>query len=142
MGSEAKAAPLNPSQLLAVAAALRVAEETIGGVERLLAEEPQGITIRLAGDLTPEQRRVLGTACGRIRASLVEACRRLGVEPAERSRRGAIRGELSTLWAMIEDTKSGCLRGYGPLPADAAAEVDEVLGRISQELVGILRVVA
>lgn len=142
MASDAKAALLNPSQLLAVTAALRVAEETIGGVERLLTEERQGITIRLTRDLTPEEQRALATACGRIRASLVEACQRLRVEPAERSRRGAIRGEVSTLWAMVEDTKSGSLRGYGPLATDAAAAVDEVLDRISQELVGMLRVVA
>lgn len=142
MVSDAKAALLNPSQLLAVAAALRVTEETIGGVERLLTEEPQGITIRLTRDLTPEEQRVLGTACSRIRALLVGACRRLGVEAAERSRRGAIRGEVATLWAMIEDTKSRSLRGYGPLAEDAAAAVDAELDQIAQELVGILRLVA
>ena len=141
MGFESKPVALNTSQSRAVGAMLRLVEEAVDEIERLLVAPVTGITFCLTDDLSAEERRTIHAACERVRAALVKACQRLGVEVAERSRRREIRGEVSTLWAMLEDTKSPALRGYGPLSPDAGRVVDEVLDNIAVDLVGILRLV-
>lgn len=142
MGSETTAAALNSSQIRAVSATLRLVEEAVDRIERLLIDPVTRITFRLADDLDAEKRHAIHAACDRLRATLVEACQRLGVEAAERSRRRKIRAEVSTLWALLEDTKSPALRGYGPLSPDGGKIVDEVLDEISTALIGMLRLVA
>lgn len=142
MNSEFKPVLLNPSQLRAVGATLRLVEQAVHDIERLLAARAAGITYRLAEDLDAEENRGIRMACERLRETLVAASRRLGVEVAERSRRREIRGEVATLWALLEDTKSVALRGYGPLSPDAGRIVDDVLDDISAVLVGILRLAA
>jgi hypothetical protein len=77
-----------------------------------------------------------------VREALADTCRRLGVEVTERSRRREIRAGVATLWAMLEDTKSPALRGYGPLSPDAGRVVDEVLDNIAVDLIGILRLLS
>jgi len=142
MSSKTKPVALNASQLRVVGAMLRLVEKAVDQIERLLIAPVIGITSRLADDLDSEERRAIHAACERARAALIQACNRLEVEVAHRSRRGAIRGEVSTLWAMLEDTKSPALRGYGPLSPDAGRVVDGVLDEISGALIGILRLVA
>jgi|GEM_PF-913903 hypothetical protein len=142
MDSETTAAALNSSHIRAVSATLRLVEEAVDRIERLLIDPVTRITFRLADDLDAEERRTIQAACERARAALIQARDRLKVEIPQRSRRGAIRGEVSTLWVMMEDTKSPALRGYGPLSSDGGRVVDEVLDEISTTLIGILRLVA
>lgn len=142
MGSETKPVALNSSQIRAVGATLRLVEEVVDQIERLLSQPVTGITFHLADDLDAEERRAIHAACERVRATLVEVCGRLEIDVVNRSRRRKIRGEVSTLWAMLEDTKSPALRGYGPLSPDAGGVVDEVLDQISGPLIGILHFVA
>lgn len=142
MGSEIMQAALNPLQIRAVSSTLRLIEQAADQVERLLIEPVTRTTFRLADDLDAEERCAIQAACDRLRATLVETCRRLGVEVAERSRRRKIRAEVSTVWAMLEDTKSPALRGYGPVSSDAGKIVDELLEEIAVDVVAILRRVA
>ena len=142
MGSETKPVMLNTSQVRAVGAMLRLLEEAVDQVERLLIEPVTGITFRLTDDLSAEERCAIHAACGRVRKALVDTCRRLGVEVTERSRRREIRAGVAMLWAALEDTKSPALRGYGPLSPDAGRVVDEVLDNIAVDLIGILRLFA
>jgi len=142
MGFESKPMALNTSQSRAVGAVLRLVEEAVEEIERLLIAPVTGITFHLTDDLRAEERCAIQAACERVRAALMQACNRLHPEVAHRSRRGAIRGEVSTLWAALEDTKSPALRGYGPLSPDAGRVVDEVLDNIAVDLIGILRLLA
>ncbi len=141
MGSETTPASLNQSQLRAVSAMLRLVEEAIEQIEQLLTAHATRITYRWVEDLGPEDRRAIHTACGHLRATLVKACHRLGVEIGDRSQRREIRGKIVTLWAMLGDTKSEALRGYGPLSPHAAKDVDEVLEEIARGLTGILNLI-
>jgi hypothetical protein len=142
MSSKTEPVALNASQLRAVGAMLGLVEEAVDQIERLLIAPVIGITSRLADDLDSQERRVIHAACKRARAALIQACNRLEIETAHLSRRGAIRGEVSTLWAMLEDIKSPGLRGYGPLSPDAGRVVDGLLDEISGALIGILRLIA
>jgi len=142
MSSEVTPDGLNSSHIRAIGCMLRLVEQTVDHIERLLTEPVARITTSLTDDLDAEERRAIHAACARLRATLIEACRRLGIEVAERSRRRRIRGEISTLWAMLEDTKSPSLRGYGPISPGAGAIVDELLEEINVNLNRILRVVA
>jgi hypothetical protein len=126
----------------AVGATLRLVEETVDQIERLLIEPTMGSTFRLADDLDGEERRAIHAACERMRAALVGVRPRLEIHVVDRSRRRKIRGALSVLWAMLDDTRSPALRGYGPLSPESARVVDEVMDEISEILVGILRQIA
>lgn len=142
MVSEGSPRLLNDAQRRAVSASLHLVERAVEEIERLLTSPATSLTSSLADDLSADEFRAIKTACGRVRAALSMSCWRLEAEIAERSRRAGIRGEVATLWAMLEDTKSPALRGYGPLSREASAVVDETLDEISKELLGILRVVA
>ncbi len=142
MDSETRTAALNPSQIRVVSSTLRLVEQTVDQIESLLIEPVTRITFCLDDDLDAEERRAIHAACDRLRATLGEACRRLGVEVAERSRRRKIRAGVSTVWAMLEDTKSPALRGYGPVSPDAGKILDGLLEEIAVDVIGILRLVA
>jgi len=142
MDSEGRQTFLNESQRRAVSASLQLVERAVQEIERLVTSPATSLTSRLADDLSADECRAIRTACVQVRTALSIACRRLKAETAARSRRAEIRGEVATLWAMLEDTKSPALRGYGPLSREASAVVDEALEEISKELQGILRVVA
>ena len=142
MGSEVMPATLNSSQIRVVSATLRLVEQAVDQIERLLGEPDTRITFRLVDDLDAELRRAIEVACDRLRGTLVKASRRLEVEVAERSRRRKIRAELSTVWAMLEDTKSSALQGYGPVSPDAGKVVDRLLEEIAVDVVEILRLIA
>ncbi len=142
MDSEANPVALNPAQVRAAGAALRLVEQAVDEIERLLAGPVTGRTFVLVRDLGAEDRRAIQKRCDRVRVALIEACRRLGVGVVERSQRREIRGEVATLWAMLEDSKSPGLRGYGSLSLEVGAVVDEVLDEISEDVIDILRLVA
>lgn len=142
MGSEVNQVGLGGAHIRAVGATLRLVEEAVGQIEQLLMAPAAGITFRLADDVDAEERHAIQTACERLRGAVGEAHRRLGIDITERSRRRAIRGEVSVLWALLEDTKSAALRGYGALSPEAGAAVDQMLEEISGILIGILRLVA
>ena len=142
MGSEAELAVLNSSQIRAVGATLRLVEETVGRIERLLVEPLAGITFRLDDDLDVGERRAIYAECEQAREAVFGASRRLGTGIVARSRRAEIRGELSVLWALLQDTKSPALRGYGSLSPGAGRVVDEMLEEISRVVVRVLGLVA
>lgn len=133
---------MNSSQMRAVGATLRLVEQTADEVERILGRSTTGVTFQLAEDLDAEERRAVAMACDRLRAAMIEAARRLGLDPATRSLRREIRGKVSILWATLEDTKSTALRGYGSLPPEAGEVVDGLLAEINRGAIEILRAVS
>jgi hypothetical protein len=65
MDSETTAAALNSSHIRAVSATLRLVEEAVDRIERLLIDPVTRITFRLADDLDAEERRTIHAACER-----------------------------------------------------------------------------
>jgi hypothetical protein len=142
MDSEERGVSLTSAQVRAVSATLRVVEEAVDGIERLLAAPRSGLTVRRHDDLDPAEREAIGRACGRIRPALAKGTRCLGVECWDRSLRAEIRGECAVVWAAVQDTRSRALRGYGPLSSEAAEVLDSLFGEISDSLADILRQLA
>jgi hypothetical protein len=142
MISEAIPAALNPWQMRAVSVTLRLVEDAMMEIERLLATVPDGITFRLVDDVTVNERRQIMVLCCEVRAAVATVHGRLRAGVFEHSLRGKIRGQVGTLWATLQDTKSRALRGYGPLAEQDGAVVDELLEDILRPLTSIFRLVA
>jgi len=132
---------LNEAQLRAIGVTLTLVEQAVAHTERILDEPEAGITFRFGDTVAPEECQAIGAVCVRLRATVAEARACLGVEVADRSRRRELRGTLAVLWAMLEDTKSHALRGYGPLSPESGAVVDSLLGAIISGVKEILALV-
>ena len=132
---------VNASQLLAISVTLRMIEEAVEEIERLLPGVSVGTTYRLVDDLTPTERETIRTCCGRAREALGIAAARMRTESAERSLRQEIRGQATTAWVTLQETKSKALRGYGPLSREDGAIVDDLLDAVSRPVVCLFRLV-
>ena len=139
MDSDQRSVTLTSAQVRGVSATLRVVEEAVERIERLLAGPASGLTFRLHDDLDAEERQAIGRACSRIRAALVTVSRSLGAECSEHSLRAEIRGECAVVWAAVQETGGQALRGYGPLSSEAGVVVEAALEEIAGPLVDILR---
>ena len=138
MDSNQRSVMLTSAQVRAVSATLRIVEEAVEGIERLLAGPASGFTTWLHDDLDPDERETVENACRRVRAALPTVSRCLGAERSERSLRAKIRGECAVVWAAVQDTRSPGLQGYGPLSSEAAVLVEAALGELEAPLVDIL----
>ncbi len=132
---------LNPWQRRAVSVTLHLVEETVARIERLLAMPPAGVVHAMADDLPPEARQQISVLCRKAREAVAHVADEVHAEVAERSLCGTIRGDVATLWATLEDTKSEALRGYGALSPEDGAVVDELLDGISRHIAAIFRLV-
>ena len=101
---------------------LRVVESSLEGFEGVFYASPAELP-------APQQARIRS-----LSAEVIEALRNikrdLRLQPLESSSIGIIRAYLSELWVSLVETRGRHLSGYGEVPPDLAAYLNERVGKL------------
>ncbi len=125
---------LNENQERAVRVTLRMLEERLARIERVVRQDEEGILYRRVGDFSPEQRQEIQALIAAMREQIRRAAEQFGFEKEEQSASKEIAGTLSLAWESLEETRPRKLGAYGPV--DPALSV--TLEPIVQELIRLL----
>ncbi len=129
---------LNPNQKRFLTTALRTFEAYLRQASLWLdGYEENGILYRRKAELSPEQRAI---ALERIRAALDEIARLTRLFDLETQVENAallISGQMSVLWATIEDLRSNKLDRFGEVDPRLADLLDPAIDRLSRLALGL-----
>lgn len=101
---------------------LRVVESSLNGCEGIFYGSPAELS-------EAEQARVRNLSA-EILERLGNIKRDLRLQPLESSSLGIIRAYLSELWVSLVETRGRHLSGYGEVPADLAAYLNDRVGKL------------
>lgn len=125
---------LNVNQRRALAVVLRLLEERLVEIDRMIEQDEEGILYHRVARFSPEQRekidQLIIATCGQIR----RAAERFRLPQEERDAAREIVGILTLSWEGLEDVHSRKLGAYGNV--DPALK--ETLDPLLQELIHLL----
>jgi GTP-binding protein EngB required for normal cell division len=131
---------LNEAQQRHLLASLQYVDKLLCEIESVLtAAQSKSAFPKYRLDLTPAQARVVSDYIARLRAQMLRALRSLGIEPPE-PQLGALHSIRVTLGfadIALEECRPKRMKGYGPMPADRAAELEGMVDEL-QSLVARL----
>jgi GTP-binding protein EngB required for normal cell division len=130
--------PLNPNQRHHIWASCQYVDRLLEDLESVPTVASSGSPFaKYVDDLTPAQKRVLRDYCASIRAQMVQAMQRHGIEPGSTpaSSRHAIRTALGLVDIAIEEMRPQYMSGYGAMADEAVPE----LQGLANELQSLVR---
>ncbi len=125
---------LNENQTRAVAVTLRLLEERLSDIERVIVEDEEGVLYRRTARFSPEQREKMDKLIRAMRGQIRRAAVRFHLPQEEQDAARAIVGKLMLSWESLEDSRPRKLGAYGTV--DPALK--ETLDPILQELIRLL----
>jgi hypothetical protein len=132
--SKPRAGSLNEFQARRLRVTCHYIDRLLAEIEEILhASASKTAFPRFSSDVAPDQHETIEDYIARLRAQLVRVLDDQGVPRAEppipASR--AIRVALGAIDIAVEELKPHYMRGYGELPAAAAAELTGIVGELS-----------
>jgi hypothetical protein len=111
---------------------VRLVETQLREAEQLLALAAPGPAASqpVVDDLSAEERARLHAVITGLRAEITAFHARYALPSQPMSLRHLLATKASVLWEQLEDSRSGKLRGYGPLDAATAQDLDATLTRL------------
>jgi len=111
---------------------VRLVENQLREAEQLLALAAPGLAASqpVVDDLSAEERVRLHAVIADLRAEITAFHARYGLGSQPMSLRHLLATKASVLWEQLEDSRSGKLRGYGPLDPSTAQDLDATLTRL------------
>ena len=125
---------LNENQERAVAVTLRLLEERLADIERVIAEDEEGALYRRVARFSPEQREKMNNLIAAMRGQIRRAAARFHLPQQEQDAAREIVGKLMLSWESLEDSRPRKLGAYG----DVDPALKETLDPILQELIRLL----
>jgi hypothetical protein len=122
---------LNEAQERSIHIVMRLIEEKMKSVERLLEQgDQQGVTFQVTQDLTPDMVRTLHATVPEVYALLKEICERFSlaaeIKPVSRE---VLKG-LPELWVMLEESDSRNLGRYGDVDPRVGPLLDPAVQKL------------
>ncbi len=124
---------LSPNHERRMSVTFRHIDKMLGDMENALHISTSKMAFpQYAEDIDPERRAVIEEYIGRIRAHLVQALERQGIArpPADIPVSRSLHTILTFVEIAVEELKPQYMRGYGEIPAGAAAELNNVSGEL------------
>ena len=123
---------LNENQKRSVAVTLRLLEERLVEVERLLTIQERGILYESIAHFSPRQIKLMRAYLAELRQEIAEMSRvfELGREMQDPARR--IMGLMSVSWESLEELHGKPLRAYGAVDERLPAVIDPMADRLTR----------
>jgi len=124
---------LNDAQARRLSVSCRYIDGLLSDVEGILnAAASKAAFPRYAPDISPAQRRTIEDYIARIRAQLARVLAGQGIpqEAPQIPSTRAVRAALGSIEIAVEELKPKYMRGYGPLPAAIATELNGIVGEL------------
>ena len=125
---------LNANQKRAVTVTLRLLEERLAHIERVMNEDEEGVLYRRVARFSPDQRAKMDKLIAAMRGQIRRAAERFYLPQEEQDAAREIVGKLTLSWEGLEDSRPRKLGAYGNV--DPALK--ETLDPILQELIRLL----
>ena len=121
---------LNQNQERVVASTLRLLEERLAEIERLLTVNEEGILYRRVARFTPEQRTKIQALISELRTAITALAQTFHLTREEQDPARKMMGLLSVSWESLYDIHAHRLIGYG----DVDPTLKETLDPAAQKL--------
>jgi hypothetical protein len=125
---------LNENQKRAVTVTLRLLEERLADIERVIEEDEDGVLYRRVARFSPGQREKMDELIAAMRGQIRRAAVRFRLPQEEQNAAREIAGKVTLSWESLEDSRPRKLGAYGNV--DPALK--ETLDPILQELIRLL----
>lgn len=125
---------LNPNQKRAVTVTLRLLEERLADIERVIATDERGILYERVASFTPAQRAQMNELLGALRAHIRHVAKVFHLPRETQSATRYIVGTVSLLWESVEEIHSRKLKSYGDVDPQLQQTLDPMLQRIIRVL--------
>jgi hypothetical protein len=125
---------LNPNQVGAVTATLRLLEERLVEIERMVSKDEQGILYRRVAQFTPTQRVQMNEIIRAMREQIRRAADEFQLPCEGQNAARHTIGILSLSWESLEEIRSRKLKSYGEVDPELKQTLDPIL----QQLIRLL----
>jgi hypothetical protein len=122
-------ASIPESHARALSAHFKTVEEYLRVVESSL-EGFEGVFLASSSEMPAAQQARIRSLSEKVLDGLREIKRDLRLQAIESSSIGVVRAYLSELWVSLAETRGRHLSGYGAVPADLAAYLDDRVGKL------------
>jgi hypothetical protein len=115
--------PPDHRRILSVTA--HILEDSMEELERVLrSQDANRVTRHIAPVYSEPERRALLEKIAQVRSANAEMFASLELQATVTMEDQLIRGRLSHVWVILQDSLSRSMKGYGKLPAHVAAKID------------------
>ncbi|CAG0941454.1 hypothetical protein ANRL1_00556 [Anaerolineae bacterium] len=121
---------LNPNQVRTVTVTLRLLEERLAEIERIVSEDEQGILYRRVARFTPTQRAQMNDLIRAMRQQIRRATNAFELPREEQNAARHIIGALSMSWESLEEIRPRKLKSYGEVDPELKQTLDPILQRL------------
>jgi hypothetical protein len=121
---------LNPNQFRSVTITLRLLEERLADIERVIAQDEQGILYQRVAQFTPQQRAQMNEIIRAMREQIRRAAEEFQLPGEEQNAARYIVGTLSLSWESLEEIRSRKLKGYGAVDPALRDTLDPILKQL------------
>lgn len=118
---------LNPHQQRAVAVTLRLLEERLADIERVIAADECGILYERVATFTPTQRARMREISNALRGQIRRLAEEFHLPRETQNARPYIVGTVSLLWESVEEIRSRKLKSYGEVDPQLQQILDPML---------------
>lgn len=121
---------LNANQKRAVTVTLRLLEERLADIERVIAADERGILYERVASFTPAQRARMNELIGALREQIRYLAEEFHLPREQQSAARYVVGTASLLWESVEEIRSRKLKSYGEVDPQLKQTLDPMLQRI------------
>lgn len=121
---------LNANQKRAVTVTLRLLEERLADIERVIAADERGILYERVASFTPAQRARMNELIGALREQIRQVAEEFQLPREQHSAARYVVGTVSLLWESVEEIRSRKLKSYGEVDPQLKQTLDPMLQRI------------
>jgi hypothetical protein len=125
---------LNSSQRRAVTVTLRLLEERLADIERVLQNDEQGVLYRRVARFTLTQREQMRNLIAAMREEIRRAARQFDLPQEEQDATRYIIGTLSLSWESLEEIRARKLKSYGEVDPALKETLDPIVRQLIQLL--------
>lgn len=122
---------LNENQKRSVSVTLRLFEERLAEIERLLTVDERGVLYERVGRFSPGQILKMRALIEETRAVIGEMARQFDLEHVPQDPARRIAALLSVTWESLEDLYAKPLRAYGAVDPRLAESIDPFADRLT-----------
>jgi hypothetical protein len=131
---------LNQSQFRSVTISLRLLEERLVDIERVIAQDEKGILYERVAHFTPEQLAQMRELIAVMRQGIQHATDEFHLPREEHNVERYIVGTLSLTWESLEEIRSRHLKSYGDVDPALRDTLDPILRLLIQQLFTLIDV--
>ena len=114
-----------------VSASIYLVEKTIDELENMLTQPRQHFTYETVNDIDDSDKEKLLQSIKQTRVFITELMRKYSLNKEITYMSRILNARKSRMWEILGDTTSQRMKGYGHLPGETAAELDQDIKKLT-----------